>query len=171
MRTLHPGTLRTTPGPDDRPLPSDPLLDLDVARRDLHSLVDETWADDAPDVDVLPEPVAPPIGSIDVDGIADDDGTELEAVVTQEAPLPPRVADPVVVSWRSTVYVDGEPVPAQADPGASTTVWTRPGGAGTARARLRIAGVVVEAEVELADGRSSVRLGRDVLAGRFWIEV
>ena len=44
-------------------------------------------------------------------------------------------------------------------------------GAGKASARLRIAGVVLEAQVQLEDGRGSLRIGRDLLAGRFWIEV
>jgi len=176
MRMLHPKPSSfAAPGPDvpdDRPLPGDPLSGHDVVHRDLDSLLDQEWADDAPDEDVLPEPPAPRIGVADLGGIADDDGTELEVVNTQEAPLPLRAVDPVMLPWRTTVYIDGEPVPAQADPTAAQTTWTRPGGEGTARARLRVAGVVAESvDVLLADGRSNVRLGRDVLAGRFWIEV
>ncbi len=176
MHTPHPKprsiTAPAPDAPDDRPLPGDPLSDLEEAHRDLDSLLDQAWPDDAPDEDVLPEPLAPTTRAADLGRIADDDGTELDVVLTQEAPLPSRASDPVMLPWRSTVYVDGEPVPAQADPTAARTTWTRPGGEGTARARLRVAGVVVEAvEVLLADGRSDVRLGRDVLAGRFWIEV
>lgn len=163
MEPLHPD--------DDAPPRKDPLAALERTA-DLDSLVDESWADDDPIDEILPEPPGSGIGAVELDEVAeDDDGTELEPAITQEAPLPARVDDPVVLSWRSTAYVDGDPVPAVADPSRARTVWTRPGGQGTAKARLRIAGVVVETEVELADGRSSLRIGRDVLAGRFWIEV
>jgi hypothetical protein len=176
MRPLHlpapgdgPGPRSPEPG-DDQPLPADPLDDLS-SLADLDALVDEAWADDAPDAEVLPPPEQRSIAALELEPVADEAGSEIDVVITQEAPLPARAADPVVVGWRSTIYVDGEPVPAVCDPMAARTTWTRPGGRGQAQARLRIAGVVVEAEVDLSDGRPAVRLGRDVLAGRFWIEV
>jgi len=178
MRPLHLSAPGHGPGPDalpvppdDRPLAGDLLSVEEDGASELDSLVSEAWPDDAPDEEVLPEVVLASIESLDLGEIADDGGSELVAVIPQEAPRPDPAPDPVVVGWRCTAMVDGEEVPAVCDPMASRTTWTRPGGRGRVHARLRVAGVVVETEVDLSDGRPALRLGRDVLAGRFWIEV
>ena len=161
---------------DDLPVEDDALGTgpdaLDGLERTLADLVEQSWPDDEPLEEVsLDAPTPTGLHPMDQDAATDDDGDDFEPVITQEAPLPDLRADPVVLPWRCTAMVDGVAVPCVADPGEARTALTEPGGHGERAVRLRIAGLVVPAVVQVDDGRPRLRLGRDVLANRFWIAV
>jgi hypothetical protein len=171
------------PDPDDRPRPMDDLdgieeadpLDEDLLDPDAFPddpedpVLTEALERDAPpdlDLDVLPSlDVDEPEDEVDVlieDQPLDDDLVDLEAPDDDEMP---------VLSWSTTVHIDGRPLPAVVDPGRQRTVWlTAACEAPTATVALQLAGRTLRLQIECSaegGGPERVVLGRDVLAGRF----
>lgn len=125
--------------PDDDPLPEDWTADLPPADDDP---MDD--GNDAPDDDSLPEEETdPPV----------------------DEPMDDGWDDPVVVSWRTTATVNGHPMPAVLEPSRERTVWL---GGVAGRVAIRLEGTdTLDVDVDACPAETpSLRIGRDVLAGR-----
>jgi len=166
----------SVPHDDDTPPPDDPLsAELPAQPEPTDAVLAELlepdrWPDEPADADPLPPSTPANDAAALLDDVPDDDGTDgLQAPITEEAPLPSLADEPVVLPWRSEVLVDGVPTAAIADPTRPDTVLTRPQvSADTAQVRIRALGVRVETTVRVVEGPSDrIRLGRDVLRGRF----
>lgn len=157
---------------DDVPADDEDLLSElgELTDPGLADLLDpDRWADDDPAEDVpLPRE---PTDAVSYDALAeapdDDDGSFIQPAVTEEVPVPLLDQEAVVLPWCGEVLVDGEPTPMIADPTAATTTLSRPTTTGRQRVRIRALGCVAHCTIEVVEGPPSVRLGRDVLAGRF----
>jgi hypothetical protein len=184
-------TRRLPATPPGSPLPPPPFVD-DVADP-LDPQLDEEWVDDPLDPELmdadawpddLDEPTVPdnllereleelpPLDDVGDDGVEED--FELPA---EDPPLEDDLADldapddvpPGILPWTLTVTLDQRPVSATVDPSLERTLWLRttPGPA-TCEVRLLIAGHTLLLEVDCAAAeQESLRLGLDVLAGRF----
>jgi hypothetical protein len=185
-------TRRLPATPPGSPLPPPPFVD-DAPDPLAHQPLEEEWVDDPLDPELLDtdawpddldEPTVPdnllereleelpPLDDVGDDGVEEDfelpaDDPPLEDDLTDlDAPddLPQEI-----LPWTLVVSLDGRPVPATVDPSLERTLWLRTTPSPSPQeVRLLIAGHTLLLEIDCATGeQESLRLGLDVLAGRF----
>jgi hypothetical protein len=157
----------TTRPSDDLPLERD-ALDGAALAKPAH-WVDECWPDDPPSADPLADP-RPLAIALDLGGIDDGEGTTWSEPASSASWV--SAPEPAVIPWRLVGMVNGSPMTIFADPCSAKSRWSAPlTDAGASLVEVVVAGLQLSLTVERVQGEPALWLGRDALAGRFFVMV